>query len=137
MILIVTVMLMEVLFNFFFVGFVKFLGPYYMLLITKRRLIGAICGHSVYAVSKTEMIPLPNSNVQCSITDSRNENRSIVHFVYKCIMSRKLSVFSDISGVLENLLFSVFCGNYSFLCDSMCSFNLLQTSNWITVHVSV
>ncbi|XP_031267421.1 phosphoinositide phosphatase SAC3-like isoform X1 [Pistacia vera] len=57
------------------VGFVKFLGPYYMLLITKRRQIGAICGHSVYAVSKTEMIPLPNSSVQCSIADSRDENR--------------------------------------------------------------
>ncbi|KAH9804824.1 phosphoinositide phosphatase SAC3 [Citrus sinensis] len=34
------------------VGFIKFLGPYYMLIITKRRRIGAICGHNVYAVSK-------------------------------------------------------------------------------------
>ncbi|XP_044463906.1 phosphoinositide phosphatase SAC3-like isoform X2 [Mangifera indica] len=46
-----------------------------MLLITKRRHIGAIRGHNVYAVSKTEMIPLPNSSVQCSLTDSRNESR--------------------------------------------------------------
>ncbi|KAK8520359.1 hypothetical protein V6N12_004301 [Hibiscus sabdariffa] len=51
------------------VGFIKFLGPYYMLLITKRRQIGAICGHNVYAVSKSEMIPLPNSNVNSSIND--------------------------------------------------------------------
>ncbi|XWS70129.1 hypothetical protein CRYUN_Cryun03dG0022700 [Craigia yunnanensis] len=57
------------------VGFIKFLGPYYMLLITKRRQIGAICGHNVYAVSKSEMIPLPNSTVNSSITDSQNENR--------------------------------------------------------------
>ncbi|XVE70768.1 hypothetical protein DITRI_Ditri10aG0097600 [Diplodiscus trichospermus] len=57
------------------VGFIKFLGPYYMLLITKRRQIGAICGHNVYAVSKTEMIPLPNSTVNSSIADSKNENR--------------------------------------------------------------
>ncbi|KAM1155916.1 hypothetical protein ACFX11_027029 [Malus domestica] len=57
------------------VGFVKFLGPYYMLLITKRRQIGAICGHTVYAVSKSEMIPLLNSSVQSSTTNSKNENR--------------------------------------------------------------
>ncbi|KAJ4824555.1 actin cytoskeleton and mitosis protein [Turnera subulata] len=57
------------------VGFIKFLGPYYMLLITKRRRIGAICGHNVYAVSKSEMIPLPNSAVQASIANSKNENR--------------------------------------------------------------
>ncbi|KAI4335156.1 hypothetical protein L6164_013828 [Bauhinia variegata] len=57
------------------VGFIKFLGPYYMLLITKRRQIGAICGHTVYAISKSEIIPLPNSSVQSDIADSRNENR--------------------------------------------------------------
>lgn len=57
------------------VGFIKFLGPYYMLLITKRRQIGAICGHAVYAISKTEMIPLPNSSVRSNIINSKNENR--------------------------------------------------------------
>ncbi|MCL7021908.1 hypothetical protein MKW94_018581 [Papaver nudicaule] len=57
------------------VGFVKFLGPYYMLLITKRKQIGAICGHSVYAVTKSEMIPLPNSTVRSSMPFSNNENR--------------------------------------------------------------
>ncbi|KAG2717798.1 hypothetical protein I3843_03G190900 [Carya illinoinensis] len=57
------------------VGFIKFLGPYYMLLITKRRQIGAICGHTVYAVSKSAMIPLPNSIVRNSITNWQNESR--------------------------------------------------------------
>ncbi|CAJ2650030.1 phosphoinositide phosphatase SAC3-like isoform X2 [Trifolium pratense] len=57
------------------VGFIKFLGPYYMLLITKRRKIGSICGHIVYAISKTEMIPLPNSSVRSNIINSKNENR--------------------------------------------------------------
>ncbi|CAN0901242.1 Phosphoinositide phosphatase SAC4 [Linum grandiflorum] len=57
------------------VGFVKFLGPYYMLLITKRRRIGAICGHNVYAVSKSKMIPIQNSSVHADIVDSKNENR--------------------------------------------------------------
>ncbi|KAE8654626.1 hypothetical protein F3Y22_tig00117048pilonHSYRG01160 [Hibiscus syriacus] len=57
------------------VGFIKFLGPYYMLLITKRKRIGAICGHNVYAVSKSEIILLPNSTVNPGISDVRNENR--------------------------------------------------------------
>ncbi|MED6136566.1 hypothetical protein PIB30_057243 [Stylosanthes scabra] len=57
------------------VGFIKFLGPYYMLLITKRRQIGAICGHRVYAVSKSEMIPLRSSSVQSDMTYTKTENR--------------------------------------------------------------
>nr|GME16647.1 phosphoinositide phosphatase SAC3-like isoform X1 [Ipomoea batatas] len=57
------------------VGFIKFLGPYYMLLITKRRQIGAICGHSIYAVSKSEIIPLPNSSVPSKLINNKSENR--------------------------------------------------------------
>ncbi|GFY97206.1 phosphoinositide phosphatase family protein [Actinidia rufa] len=57
------------------VGFIKFLGPYYMLLITKRRKIGTICGHAVYAITKSEMIPIPNSTVQSNMNYSKNENR--------------------------------------------------------------
>ncbi|PIN11591.1 putative phosphoinositide phosphatase [Handroanthus impetiginosus] len=57
------------------VGFIKFLGPYYMLLITKRRRIGAICGHNIYAISKTEIIPLPNAAVRSSMFNYKNENR--------------------------------------------------------------
>ncbi|CAL1399579.1 unnamed protein product [Linum trigynum] len=54
------------------VGFIKFLGPYYMLVITQRRKIGAICGHSIYAIARSEMIPVP---VQSNMTNSKNENR--------------------------------------------------------------
>ncbi|KAA8523369.1 hypothetical protein F0562_009792 [Nyssa sinensis] len=57
------------------VGFIKFMGPYYMLLITKRRQIGAICGHTIYAISKSEMIPLPNSTVEANMINSESENR--------------------------------------------------------------
>lgn len=60
-------------------GFIKFLGPYYMLVITRRREIGAICGHTVYAISKTEMIPLPNSAVRSTIANSSDESRSFIY----------------------------------------------------------
>ncbi|CAA2985856.1 phosphoinositide phosphatase SAC2-like isoform X1 [Olea europaea subsp. europaea] len=57
------------------IGFVKFLGPYYLLLITKRRKIGTICGQAVYAIAKSEMIPIPSSTVQSNMAYSKNENR--------------------------------------------------------------
>ncbi|OVA13010.1 Synaptojanin [Macleaya cordata] len=57
------------------IGFIKFLGPYYMLLITKRRQIGSIGGHIIYAISKSEMIPIPNSTVRSNMAYSKNENR--------------------------------------------------------------
>uniref|UniRef100_A0A7N0VBV2 SAC domain-containing protein n=1 Tax=Kalanchoe fedtschenkoi TaxID=63787 RepID=A0A7N0VBV2_KALFE len=57
------------------VGFIKFLGPYYMVLITKRREIGVICGHAVYAVSKSEIIAIPNSSARSIITNFKDENR--------------------------------------------------------------
>lgn len=89
-------------------GFIKFLGPYYMLLITKRRQIGAICGHTVYAVSKSAMIPLPNSTVQPSISNAKNENRSLVPSAWRCILSMVLGVGSmNVSRFV-----SMFCGKY-------------------------
>ncbi|KAJ4883573.1 Phosphoinositide phosphatase SAC4 [Raphanus sativus] len=58
------------------IGFIKFLGPYYMLLITERREIGEICGHRVYQVSKSEIISLRNSTgVLSNFANSRDENR--------------------------------------------------------------
>ncbi|CAA7394982.1 unnamed protein product [Spirodela intermedia] len=57
------------------VGFVRFLGPYYMLLITKRRQIGTICGHTIYTASKSELIALANSTFQLDLTNSKNEKR--------------------------------------------------------------
>ncbi|KAJ0674021.1 putative SAC domain, polyphosphoinositide phosphatase Fig4 [Helianthus annuus] len=59
------------------VGFIKLLGPYYMLLITERRKIGVICGHAIYAITKSEVVPIPNSTVQPSVAYSKDENRSL------------------------------------------------------------
>ncbi|KAK9131506.1 hypothetical protein Sjap_011993 [Stephania japonica] len=57
------------------IGFIKFLGPYYMLLITKRRKIGAIGSHAVYTVAKNAMIPLSSSTMWSSLVYSKNEKR--------------------------------------------------------------
>ncbi|KAE8799364.1 phosphoinositide phosphatase SAC2-like [Hordeum vulgare] len=57
------------------IGFVKFLGPYYMLIITEQRKIGAIFGHAVYQVTKTAMIELSNSKMRPTLINSNDENR--------------------------------------------------------------
>lgn len=62
-------------------GFIKFLGPYYMLLITERREIGEICGHSIYEVSKSEIIALQKSSVLCNTANSRDENRYLIYLL--------------------------------------------------------
>ncbi|KAL1339442.1 hypothetical protein HN51_027638 [Arachis hypogaea] len=57
------------------IGFVKFLEPYYMLLITKRRKIGTICGHTIYGIAKSEMVPIPHPTVRSKMAYSKDENR--------------------------------------------------------------
>ncbi|KNA22662.1 hypothetical protein SOVF_031400 [Spinacia oleracea] len=57
------------------VGFVKFLGPYYMILITGRRKAGMICGHAIYAVSKSKMIKVPHSPMPPGAINSKSEKR--------------------------------------------------------------
>ncbi|KMT04765.1 hypothetical protein BVRB_7g169440 [Beta vulgaris subsp. vulgaris] len=57
------------------VGFVKFLGPYYMLVITERKKVGMICSHAIYAVSKSKMIPIPYPPVRSNSNNSKNEIR--------------------------------------------------------------
>ncbi|GKV09742.1 hypothetical protein SLEP1_g21198 [Rubroshorea leprosula] len=57
------------------IGFIKFLGPYYMLLITKRRKLGLICGHTIYAISKSKMISIPHASVLPKVANSKDEKR--------------------------------------------------------------
>ncbi|AQL09242.1 Phosphoinositide phosphatase SAC2 [Zea mays] len=68
------------------VGFVKFLGPYYMVIITSRRKIGTICGHEIYSVGKSEMIAISSVTVWPNVAYSRDENRSFFFNIYKRLL---------------------------------------------------
>ncbi|KAL6911596.1 hypothetical protein ACP4OV_000401 [Aristida adscensionis] len=57
------------------IGFIKFLGPHYMLIITEQKKIGEIFGHPVYQVTKTSMVDLANSKARSSFQNSKDENR--------------------------------------------------------------
>lgn len=77
-----------------------------MLLITKRRKIGVICGHAIYAITKSEILPIPNSSVQPSVAYSKNENRSFVNSACKCKTVVDTSIGCNYAKHLQvNLLF--------------------------------
>lgn len=53
-------------------GFIRFTGPYYMLLITKRSQVAMIGGHYVYQIEGTELVPLVTAQNSRFKPDSRN-----------------------------------------------------------------
>ena len=55
-----------------------------MLIITKRRKLGEICGHAIYGIAKSEMIPIPNTTVRSNLPYYQDENRSFVNSACKC-----------------------------------------------------
>ncbi|AQK75509.1 Phosphoinositide phosphatase SAC3 [Zea mays] len=57
------------------IGFIKFLGPYYMLIITEQKKIGEIFGHPVYQVTRTSMVELANSKTRSTFQNFKDENR--------------------------------------------------------------
>ncbi|KAJ7282190.1 hypothetical protein O6H91_10G028800 [Diphasiastrum complanatum] len=57
------------------VGFIKFMESYYMILITKRRQIGTLCGHPIYGIEQNQLITVPHSSAQSDVAHSRAELR--------------------------------------------------------------
>ncbi|KAL6719106.1 phosphatidylinositol-3,5-bisphosphate 5-phosphatase [Lecanora helva] len=58
-------------------GFVKFTGAYYMLLITKRSQVAVIGGHYIYQVDGTELVPLTVSSYRPKVEKDPEEARFI------------------------------------------------------------
>ncbi|KAL5698531.1 hypothetical protein ACHQM5_029558 [Ranunculus cassubicifolius] len=56
-------------------GFVKFLAPYYIYVITKRKNVGAIGAHKIYSIAKCELIPLQYSTGKENMAFSMVEDR--------------------------------------------------------------
>ena len=46
-----------------------------MLIITKRRKLGEICGHTVYGVAKSKIITIPHASVLSNVAYSKDEKR--------------------------------------------------------------
>ncbi|KAF8025522.1 hypothetical protein BT93_F2377 [Corymbia citriodora subsp. variegata] len=54
-------------------GCIKFLESYYLILVTKRRQIGCICGHAIYSIDESQLITIPHSSVQSDLATSKTE----------------------------------------------------------------
>ncbi|KAG5392459.1 hypothetical protein IGI04_022422 [Brassica rapa subsp. trilocularis] len=57
------------------IGFVRFLGPYYILVIRKRKKVGEICGHAIYGVAESQMIMVPYPSSETRVSSSAAERR--------------------------------------------------------------
>ncbi|KAI4313394.1 hypothetical protein L6164_026380 [Bauhinia variegata] len=56
-------------------GCIKFLESYYLILVTKRRQIGCICGHAIYSIEESQLITIPHVSMQSDIAHSKTELR--------------------------------------------------------------
>lgn len=56
-------------------GCIKFLESYYLVLVTKRRQIGSICGHAIYSIDESQIITIPHVSVQTDVAHSKTELR--------------------------------------------------------------
>ncbi|CAN1293783.1 Phosphatidylinositol-3-phosphatase SAC1 [Linum perenne] len=56
-------------------GCIKFLESYYLILVTRRRQIGCICGHAVYGIDETQFIAVPHVSIQTDAAHSKTELR--------------------------------------------------------------
>ncbi|EPS69498.1 hypothetical protein M569_05268, partial [Genlisea aurea] len=57
------------------VGCIKFLESYYMILVTKRRQVGSICGHAIYSIDESQTIIIPHPSVQTDVAHLKTELR--------------------------------------------------------------
>ncbi|KAE9446385.1 hypothetical protein C3L33_21717, partial [Rhododendron williamsianum] len=73
-------------------GCVKFLESYYLILVTKRRQIGCICGHAIYSIDESQLISIPHTSIQTDIAHSKPEMRYYISVIRLSIFGRDFSV---------------------------------------------
>ncbi|KAM1366199.1 hypothetical protein FF1_044285 [Malus domestica] len=56
-------------------GCIKFLESYYLILVTKRRQIGSICGHAIYSIDESQLVTIPHVTIQTDVAHSKTELR--------------------------------------------------------------
>ncbi|XP_059280523.1 phosphatidylinositol-3-phosphatase SAC1 isoform X2 [Lycium ferocissimum] len=56
-------------------GCIKFLESYYLVLVTKRRQIGCVCGHAIYCIDESQIITIPHVSAQTDVAHSKTELR--------------------------------------------------------------
>lgn len=62
----------------FSLGCIKFLESYYLILVTRRRQIGCICGHAIYSIDESQLITIPHVSIQTDVAHSKTELRFVL-----------------------------------------------------------
>ncbi|KAI9679257.1 MAG: phosphatidylinositol-3,5-bisphosphate 5-phosphatase [Caeruleum heppii] len=85
-------------------GFIRFTGAYYMLLITKRSQVAVIGGHYVYQIDGTELVPLTAPTSARSKSDRHPEEARFLGILSNLDLSRSFyfSYSYDISRTLQH-----------------------------------
>lgn len=74
--------------NWGLLGFIRFTGAYYMLVITKRSQVALIGGHYIYQVDDTELVPLTASLSFRSKSDRDSEEARFIGILNNLDLSR-------------------------------------------------
>lgn len=74
--------------NWGLLGFIRFTGAYYMLVITKRSQVALIGGHYIYQVDGTELVPLTASSSFRSKSDRDSEEARFIGILNNLDLSR-------------------------------------------------
>lgn len=85
-------------------GFIKFTGTYYMLLITKRSQVAMIGGHYIYQIDSTELVPLIPPHLAKSKAENSVEEAKFVAIMNNIDLTRSFyfSYAYDITRTLQN-----------------------------------
>ncbi|KAI9756043.1 MAG: hypothetical protein M4579_004013 [Chaenotheca gracillima] len=85
-------------------GFIRFTGPYYMLLVTKRSQVAMIGGHYIYQIDGTELVCLSTPAASKSKTDRNPEEARFINILNNLDLSRSFyfSYSYDITRSLQH-----------------------------------
>jgi len=97
-------------------GFMKFTGDYYMLLITKRSQVAVLGGHYIYQIDGTELISLAPTSSTRSKPDHHPEEARFVSILHNLDLSRSF-YFSYSYDITHTLQYNICRGRRTLLRD--------------------
>ena len=85
-------------------GFIRFTGAYYMLLVTKRSQVAMLGGHYIYQIDGTELVPLATSSSARLKVDRHPEEARFIGILSNLDLSRSFyfSYAYDITRTLQH-----------------------------------
>ncbi|KAI9848097.1 MAG: phosphatidylinositol-3,5-bisphosphate 5-phosphatase [Sclerophora amabilis] len=87
-------------------GFIRFTGPYYMLIVTKRSQVAMIGGHYIYQIDGTELVPLTTPSTSKMKSDRNPEEARFLGILNNLDLSRSCyySYSYDITRTLQHYM---------------------------------